>query len=294
MAETRFAFEAIGTAWNIELFDAAAGEHAGGLREVILARINTFDAHYSRFRDDSLVTRMSRKAGEYMLPPDAKPLLDLYRQLYKITGSAVTPLIGQTLVSAGYDADYSLRPGDVAAPPRWEDVVSYKFPRITLKQPALLDFGAAGKGYLVDIIGELLEEKGIRSYCIDAGGDILYKTASDAALEIALEHPADSGLAAGVARIHNQSLCGSAGNRRAWGKYHHIINPATLESPRHIAGLWVVADSGLLADGLSTALFFAGPEVLQEHFSFEYAIMGEDHSLKHSPGFPAEFFTKAV
>ena len=40
-----------------------------------------------------------------------------------------------------------------------------------MKQAAMLDFGAAGKGYLVDIVGQVLENHGIKNYVIDAGGD---------------------------------------------------------------------------------------------------------------------------
>lgn len=293
----RFVFEAIGTAWTIEIFEIGDTD-SEQLQRDILARIDDFDKNYSRFRDDSLVTRMSREAGRYTLPEDAGPLLDMYEQLYRITGGAVTPLIGQTLADAGYDASYSFKSGAVSTPPKWEDVLDYDFPHLTLKQPALLDFGAAGKGYLADLIGGLLESRGLRSYYIDGGGDILYKTDSndsDGALEVALEHPADPSMAIGIAKIRDQSLCGSSGNRRTWnaGDYHHILDPRTLSSPRHIAALWAVADTGLLADGLATALFFVPPDKLAGVFEFEYAVVLEDLSLVHSPDFPAEFFTNA-
>lgn len=290
----RLTFEAIGTVWTIEIFDTGVRD-AAGLQKDVLTRIDAFDKNYSRFREDSLVTRMSKTSGRYTLPGDARPLVDLYEQFYRLSGGAVTPLIGQTLASAGYDAAYSFKQGTVEAPPNWEKVLDYDFPHLTLNRPALLDFGAAGKGYLVDIIGKLLEDRGIRSYYIDAGGDSLYKTASDAPLEIALEHPADPTAAVGVAKVRNQSLCGSSGNRRTWGDgtYHHIIDPSTLQSPRHIAALWVSADSGLIADGLATALFFVPPGKLAGEFDFEYAIVRNDMSLEHSDNFPAEFFTAA-
>lgn len=290
MAEVVIDFEAIGTHWNIQVFDTASNGEVSELKRRVLKRIDEYDKNYSRFRGDSLVTRMSHKAGRYTLPDDAKPLMDLYKQLYDISSGAVTPLIGQTLVEAGYDANYSLKPGELHAPPKWEEVLDYKFPHLTFKRPALLDFGAAGKGYLVDIIGELLDGQGVKSYLINAGGDILFHAMTTDRADIGLEHPVDATMAIGVAHIRNQSLCGSSGNRRAWGKYHHIISPQSLNSPRHIAAAWVVADTGLLADGLTTALFFVGPDVLKQHFDFEYAIIRSDMSLNHSTNFPADFF----
>jgi thiamine biosynthesis lipoprotein len=53
-----------------------------------------------------------------------------------------------------------------------------------------------------------------------------------------------------------------------------------------------VADTGLLADGLATALFFADAAMLQKHYNFEYAIVNNDFSLERSPNFPATFFTE--
>lgn len=293
MAGVVIDFEAIGTAWKIEIFDTTPDKTATELKQAILARIDEYDKNYSRFRDDSLVTRMSQRAGRYTLPDDARPMLDLYKQLYDISGGAVTPLIGQTLIEAGYDANYSLQPGKLHTPPKWEAVMDYKFPHLQLKKPALLDFGAAGKGYLVDIIGELLHGRGIYAYLINAGGDILFHTNTHKQIDIGLEHPGDPTMAVGVAHIHNQSLCGSAGNRRAWMGYHHIIDPRSLRSPRHIAAVWVVADTGLLADGLATALFFVDPPVLKQHFDFEYAVVQSDMSLSRSEDFPADFFVGA-
>ncbi len=238
-----------------------------------------------------MVTAMASQKGHYELPADAQPLLDLYAKLYDITDGAVTPLIGQSLADAGYDASYSLQPGVVSSPPAWDEALVYNFPDLSLRKPALLDFGAAGKGYLVDIISDLLSVHAIHSFCVDAGGDMVYRTPTDQSLDIALEHPADPAQAIGIAHIRNQALCGSATNRRAWDGYHHIMDPHSQTSPGHIQALWVVAANGLLADGLSTALFFVSPARLREQFDFEYAIVNSDYSLDYSPGFPADFFS---
>lgn len=283
-------FEAIGTLWTIEIFEPISDIATAKLRQTIDNRVESFDRTYSRFRDDSLVTTMSRAAGRYELPADAKPLLDLYASLYKATDGAMTPLIGQTLADAGYNAHYSLKPGDVKSPPSWNDSLNYHFPHLELYQPTLLDFGAAGKGYLVDIVADILTGHAIDNFCVNAGGDMVYRTSTEHDLSVALEHPADPTQAIGIAHIKNQALCGSSGNRRDWGDYHHIIDPHSRMSPRHIQALWVVAADGLLADGLATALFFTPPESLGQSFNFEYAIVHQDYTLSHSAGFPADFF----
>lgn len=283
------AFEAIGTLWTIDVYDASGSIEA--LQQVILDRIELFDVAYSRFRQDSLVTKISQQARQYQLPPDAAPMFDLYAELYALTNGAMTPLIGQTISDAGYDANYSLKPGKVTAPPQMADIVQYTGTTLTVTEPVLLDFGAMGKGYLVDIISELLADFGLTHFCVNAGGDMHYKTPRNNSLEVGLEHPADRQLAIGVAAIRNQAICGSSGNLRAWGDFHHIIDARTAQSPSHIAGLWVVAETTLLSDALATALFFVPPQVLAQHYTFEYAIVTAEYSLEHSPNFPAEFFT---
>lgn len=282
-----FTFEAIGTQWIIEL---QGRQFPASLQKRILERIDEFDVTYSRFRPDSLVTRISQVAGMYSLPSDAKPMLDLYNSLYNLTEGKMTPLIGQTLADAGYDADYSLQPKQLTQSPAWESTIHYTATTLTVVRPALLDFGAAGKGYLVDIIAKLLHGQGISSFVINAGGDMRVENIENP-LRIGLEHPLDARQAIGVAEISRGSLCGSAGNRRRWADFTHIMHPKTLRSPDHILAVWVYATSTLLADGLTTALYFTSAENLQKAYTFEYAIMLADHSLQTSDNFPATFFT---
>jgi thiamine biosynthesis lipoprotein len=281
-------FEAIGTQWSIELRDNSPAIE--DLTKAITSRIHEFDRRYSRFRKDSLVVQMSERADTYKLPSDARLMMDLYHELYEITEGKMTPLIGQTLVDAGYDSDYSLAPKELRKPLPWDDVLSYDFPKLILKQPALLDFGAIGKGYLVDIINDILIAEGMQEFLINAGGDILQHDKSEVA-EIGLEHPGDTTQAIGIAHIQNQSLCGSAGNRRTWRQYNHIINPETLSSPEDIRAIWVCADTTMLADALTTALFFVDPKHLLKHYAFSYAIVYKDYALQASKDFPAQFFT---
>lgn len=288
---TQYTFEAIGTHWQIDIKDVITKERSGELYEQIIRRIALFDKHYSRFRADSLVSEIARRPGHYLLPEDAEPLLSLYHTLYRITNGAVTPLIGQTLSDAGYDAHYSLQEKKLSTPPQWDDALIYNYPNLITTQPVLLDVGAAGKGYLIDIVSELLEQSGITNYTVDAGGDMRHRTTAHTPLRVGLENPADATQVIGIVDLQNQSLCGSAGNRRQWGNFHHILDPHSLTSPTHIAALWTIADTTMLADALSTCLFFVQPATLLKHYTFEYLILKTDSSIEASTHFPTELFT---
>lgn len=287
---TTLEFEAIGSHWQIDSLDLIPHAKQKAILQEIKQLTENFDRTYSRFRLDSLVSTIAKKAGKYRLPSDAQPMLDLYKKLYDVTDHAMTPLIGQVMVDAGYDAAYSLQPKQLITPPRWEDTLSYDFPYLTVKRPVLLDFGALGKGYLIDLISKLLQEANLRNFCVEAGGDMYYQTTGGNQLRVGLEHPDDPSVVIGVAEIKNQSICASAGNRRKWDKYHHMINPHTLSSPQEIKAIWVIANTALEADALATSLFFVRPEVLGQDFSFEWVVMFADSAVQYSANFPAELF----
>ena len=288
-----FTFEAIGTTWRIDTFRDVPRSGNDELLSKIRNRIDVFDKAYSRFRQDSPVTRMSKEAGTYELPSDAGPMMALYRDMYEKTGGLVTPLVGDLISAAGYDAHYSLKEqGRLKSPPTWEEALEYTPPNLNLKKPVLLDFGAAGKGYLVDLVAEVIESAGVAEYCVDAGGDIRYK--GETPLRVGLEDPADDKKVVGVCTLSGGSICGSAGNRRKWGRFTHIMNPQTLSSPTDILAVWVTANTALIADGLTTCLFFVPPTVLADAYQFEYVIVRNDRSVEVSPGFSGEIFTDVV
>ncbi len=290
---SKFEFEAIGTHWQIDIYETLSPEKEADVLTQVKERIDVFDKNYSRFRADSLVTEMSEKAGEYVLPEDAEDMMDIYKKLFVLTGGLLTPLIGQVMVDSGYDAKYSLQQSrELEKPLSWDDALLYSHPNLTVKKPVLLDFGAAGKGYLIDLVGEVLEQNGVKDFCIDAGGDILHKRTEETPLRVGLENPEDFSQVIGTCNLSNKSLCASAGSRRKWQNFHHIINPEILSSPRDILGTWVVADSTLVADALATSLFFVSPQILSPQYDFEYVILYSDHSVLKSNNFPGEIFNK--
>lgn len=288
----QFKFEAIGTSWQIDISHDVSVKTENELYEAILKRIDEFDIAYSRFRKDSLVSKMSESIGEYELPEDAKAMLMLYHALYKRTGGMFTPLVGNILSDAGYDSDYSLTERNEPRPALlWDEVIDYSHPKVNIKQKIILDFGAAGKGYLVDIISELIRSYGFQEFIVDAGGDMCHSGKEK--IRVGLENPKNSEEAIGVAVIGNESICGSATNRRVWGRWNHVINPKTAKPADDILAVWTIASSTLLADALSTCLFFVSPDTLTDVYDFEYVIVKNDMSVSYSKGFSGDLFVRA-
>lgn len=286
-------FPAIGTHWRIDT-DAPLDDAVRARVDALIAR---FDAEWSRFRADSVVSRLAR-AGEGPAPAapapvDAAAMLDWYAELSASTDGAINPLIGAALARRGYDADYSLADrGPEPAPRRWREIVHWTDGTLRLDRPALLDVGALGKGRLVDLVARVLDEAGVGAFVVDASGDLVVRGARE---RIALEHPFRPGQAIGVWEVASGALCASATERRAWPgldgtRLHHVLDARTGEPVRTVAATWVVAEDAMTADGLASALFFEGAEPLAAARGAQWVRMLSDGRVEWSHGSRAELF----
>lgn len=287
-----YAFEALGTKFSLTIWDAISASAAGEYFDAARRAADAFDAQYSRFKSDSLVSRLSSERGVFEVPSDLVSMLRLYEKLNGATAGALNPAIGFALADTGYDAVYSLREGAVIRDvPLFSDALTIRDDtHIELKKHILLDLGAVGKGYLVDQLAAAQKTAGLTRFLVDGSGDLRYVSEAKEPIIVGLEHPLDATKIIGTVVLTSGALCGSATNRRTWGTRNHYFNPHTKESPQDVLATWVVADTAACADGLSSALFFTEPETLTP-FNFEYCMVNKDMQRKNSAGFAAEFFT---
>lgn len=277
-------FDAIGTKWEI----ASADSISEITKACVLERIDAFDAVYSRFRSDSSIRRMAEAPGEYTLPKSSEIIFDFYDKLWNITAHKVTPMVGDILSNAGYDEAYSLKPNKEISPaPNYQKILHRNGTKVTLSQKALIDIGAVGKGFLVDEITDLLMSEGHSSFVVDGSGDL--RVMGERVEVVGLEYPHDPTRIIGTIDVSGRSLCASGVNRRAWGNWHHIIDPTTATPTQEIIATWVIADSAMVADGLATALFFTMPQKLAEQYTYEYMRMHADGSVEYS-----NYFSKGI
>lgn len=282
---TAWTFPAIGTHFSIE----TPGPVGARVQNEILTLIDDFDLIWSRFREGSVVRRMATRPGTYDFGPSAGPLLDLYRDLYRRTGGLVTPLIGNALEHLGYDAVYSMvaKSGSVRTQP-WDGAVTRQGNEMSTSTRVTFDVGAAGKGYLVDLVLEVLRDNGSEHCVVDASGDLRHHGGD--VQRVGLEHPLESGTVIGVANVSGNALCASAVNRRIWGDgLHHVVNPQTGRPAGEVIATWVIAPTALLADGLATALFFVPAKALQG-MDFSFVRMLAGGRIEYSTNFDGELF----
>ncbi len=287
----KHSWQALGTHFTITIWDARDVSILEDVAAQLEKHAHAFDALYSRFKPDSLITKLSAQIGLVAVPEALTAMLRLYDDLYHATQGKINPTIGFALADTGYDASYSLVAQDtVRDVPAFTDALTIIDDRhIELHEHVLLDLGALGKGFLIDELYTMLHTAGLEHFLVDGSGDIRYFSSTNEPIACGLEDPTDPTKVIGVLYITGGSLCASAINRRRWDDRHHYIDPHDVSSPQSVLATWVLADTAALAEGLSSALFFMAPEALYA-YSFQYCVVNQEMRMKKSAGFAADFF----
>ncbi|WP_418969408.1 FAD:protein FMN transferase [Alloscardovia omnicolens] len=264
--------------------------------------IEDFDHSFSRFRADSLVSALAGSdESSVEFPEYAVPLFDIYDVMFAASGGTFTPTVAEHLVRMGYGHNFFDVPSQTA---QWGTHVYRKpdAPHILhTTQPVQLDFGAAGKGYLVDLLAAEVKQH-LTQFTVNAGGDIF----TTQKMTVGFENPWDFNEAVGVIELEPYTaLCASAPSRRRWtaldtaNEVHHLVNALTGKSATTVAAVWSSVHSQdapafptAWADALSTALFICAPEdlLLDSIPPWSCARLLSNKQAEHSANWDGTFF----
>lgn len=134
-----------------------------------------------------------------------------------------------------------------------------------------LDFNAVAQGYTADLIARMLDFKGVRSYLVDIGGEIMTKgTKPNGKMwTIGIEKPAESFDSERSVQtkieVRNKGVVTSGNYRKYIEKdgirYSHSIDPKTGYPVEHnLLSATVIADNAAWADCLATICMLVGKE----------------------------------
>lgn len=290
MKPHRFAFESMGTHWEVTVWDAISDRAFDQqMRDIVIAA-GEFDATFSRFKKDSLIWKLAQSSGVMKVPEDLVAMLRMYERVFTASDGAVNPLIGFTLSDLGYDEAYSLKEKDeIRRTPDFPQIVRIIDDQtIELSAPGLIDIGAVGKGFFVDRIFEQLSQRGIEQILVNGSGDVRYRGSES--IRLGLEDPQDPQKVVGVFEMREGAFAASGINRRAWGDVHHIVDARTSTTSDGLLASWVYASSAAWADLLATSLLLVSPESVSSVESFSYCLMNNQRKIKRSADFAAELF----
>ena len=159
-----------------------------------------------------------------------------------------------------------------------------------------LDLGAIGKGYAADLILEVIKEYSITSAFFNIGGNVATIGAKPdgSRWNVGIRHPRKANGLLGVVSIVNKSVVTSGDYERYYiagdgRRYHHIINPTTgYPADSGLISVTIVADSSMVADVLSTAVFVAGLEkgldIIKKYSGIEAIMIDNDLKIYITKG----------
>ncbi|MBR4671207.1 MAG: FAD:protein FMN transferase [Butyrivibrio sp.] len=140
---------------------------------------------------------------------------------------------------------------------------------VTIPDDMQIDLGSVVKGYTGSYIADYFKENGVRSGLVNLGGNVecIGNKPDGSPWRVAVKSPfsdSKSGVL-GVLEASDTAVITSGGYERFFEKdgetYWHILNPKTGKPAKNgLVSVTIVGHNGLMADGLSTALFVKGTE----------------------------------
>jgi thiamine biosynthesis lipoprotein len=249
------------------------------LLDAARARVEELEARWSRFREDSEISRLNRRPGlPTALSADSYLLVDHAVAAWRWTAGRYDPTVLHALEAAGYDRSFEQvepdRPGAAApaspAPGCAGLVLDPLLRAVTLPPGAGFDPGGIGKGLAADLTVDLLLDGGARGACVDLGGD--GRMAGDAPAggwRVGVGNPYDPDRLLAVVALRDHGIATSSRLIRRWAvggsSRHHLLDPRTgapLETG--IDAVTVIARDAWVAEILTKAAFVAGPDGAHE------------------------------
>ena len=237
------------------------------------ATVHEAERRYSRFRADSVLSRLNRERR--LRDPQLALLVAKALELHGATSGAFDVRVGGAMHAAGYDRTFEA----VATSPRCSPMTSalavtalqveVEHDEVRLGGTGFVDLGGIAKGWTVDQVARQLERAGCTDYVVDGGGDIRASGRDERG------EPWIVGIAEGrFARIENAAVCTSSMRRRRWrtaeGEAHHIIDPRTAMPSQHeIVEAVVIAPEAAVADALATTLIAQPERALSSMAAFD-------------------------
>lgn len=159
--------------------------------------------------------------------------------------------------------------------------ISVSANNITLKNGISIDLGSVAKGYILDELLPIYQEKNMDYSIVSMGSStLLYSNDKNHTFNVAVKSSSDSII--GTVRTKSCFVSTSGDYERYTEinniKYHHIIDLKTgFPANSGLSSVTVFSDNGLQTDFLSTSIFIDGKENIEKHLSADnYKIIALD------------------
>ena len=267
----RVDFRALGTHCVIQ-FRHPEDATARRFVSAALAWLDRFEAKFSRFRPDSIISRINASAGNDWVKVDSETeqLLDLAADLYRLTDGILDATMLPLLRVWDWKTVHLKLPdrADINAAHALTGFrkLQRKPGQVFLPQSGMgLDFGGFGKEYAVDQLVRIAREHGIQDALIDLGRDVygMGGNGQHPFWHVGLEDartPAPSGAVSPSPNLASPLPATRSGVSNTTAvRYGHILDPRTgWPVANGVRGVTVIAPTCLQAGIYSTTLCVLG------------------------------------
>lgn len=242
-------------------------------RDEIQAVFDTVNASMSTYIPDSDISRINKGDSSVVVDDYFKEVLAKSREVWKNTNGVFDPTVGALVNAWGFGPEAGINDLDsthidsILTFTGLEKVRVDSAGRLVKDHPKVfLDFNALAKGYCIDLIGRMLNEKGVENYLIEVGGEILSKGQNSKKVKswvVAIDNPVqDDSVRVLISRIRlEDKAMATSGNYRKYRidettgeKYVHTINPRTgYPFKNNVLSTSVIANTCMEADAYATA-----------------------------------------
>jgi len=263
----RFAFHAMAAENEVHIHASEPDSWRAAAQAI--EEVLRIEDKYSRFRPDSIVSRINAAAGGEPVPLDAetRTLLAYADTCYRQSGGLFDATSGVLRRAWRFDREVLPDARELHAAVRligW-DRVEWDDERVRLPQAGMeLDFGGFGKEYAVDRAALKLHEAGIESGLVNLAGDvaILGAQPDGSPWRVGIRHPRKPGEVIAALPVFSGGIATSGDYERfieVDGVRHcHILDPRTGRSARGFQSVTVHAPSCLVAGSASTIAMLKG------------------------------------
>jgi len=137
---------------------------------------------------------------------------------------------------------------------------------VFLEKPGMrIDIGGIGKGFAAEKAAAVMREIGATGGLVGVAGDLrtFGRRADGTAWPIGMQHPREAGKILATLDATDEAVSTSGDYERYFMqdgvRYHHILDPKTLQPARLCQSVTIIAPDATTADALATGVFVMGP-----------------------------------
>lgn len=248
------------------------GERCEEAIEAAVQEIARLDELFSVGNKNSEIWELNHK-GKAQVSEDTGKIVEQALKLYESTGGAFDITIYPMMELWGFTSGQFQKPSteEIEETLKYVDASMIQYDKesqiVEIKEGQGVDLGGIAKGYTSDRIMQIFEEYGLVSGIVSLGGNVqCYSGKVDGSdWKCGIQDPDDENSILCVVSVNDKAVITSGGYERYFvdeesgETWHHILNPKTGYSAESgLCSVSIVSSEGILADGLSTAIFIMG------------------------------------